>query len=125
MRFPLATRYADYDVNGHVNNAVFFTYLEMARHHAWLAHGGGRNFPFIVAEATTKFISQAHLGEPLDIEITVGEIRNKAWVFKYVIRAVDHERVVAEGSTVQVTFDYEAQRTMPITDELRSWLAKL
>jgi acyl-CoA thioesterase FadM len=53
MRIPLATRYADYDTKGHVNNAVYLTYFEMARQAAWVdCMGGGADFPFIVAEAT-------------------------------------------------------------------------
>ena len=31
MRFRLETRYADYDTKGHVNNAVYLTYFEVAR----------------------------------------------------------------------------------------------
>ena len=125
MRFPLATRYADYDAKGHVNNAIYLTYFEMARHRVWSSTGGNANFPFILAEATVKFVSQAHVEDALDIEITTGEVRSKAWVFRYVIRATADDRVVAEGSTVQVMYDYESQRTIPITDRVRAWLASL
>ncbi|HJR42932.1 MAG TPA: thioesterase family protein [Gemmatimonadaceae bacterium] len=125
MRFPLATRYADFDPKGHVNNAVYLTYFEMARHRAWSGAGGNANFPFILAEATVKFVSQARVEDALDIEISVGEVRSKAWVFHYVIRVTANERVVAEGSTVQVMYDYETQRTIPITDRIRAWLDSL
>jgi acyl-CoA thioester hydrolase len=120
MRIPLATRYADYDTKGHVNNAVYLTYFEMARHQAWVERmGGNADFPFIVAEATVRYVSQAMIGEALDIEICTIEVRTKAWVWSYVIRAQADERVVAEGRTVQVMFDYEQGRTMPIPDDMR------
>ena len=126
MRLPLATRYADYDTKGHVNNAAYLTYFEMARHHAWVdALGGGADFPFIVAEATVRYLSQAMIGEPLDIEICTTEIRTKAWVWSYVIRASRDERVVAEGKTVQVMFDYENRRTIPIPEDLREGLTRV
>ena len=126
MRFPLATRYADYDTKGHINNAVYLTYFEMARHRAWVdGMGGSADFPFILAEATVRFASQAMIGEDLDIEIVTAEIRTKAWVWSYVIRATHDDRVVAEGRTVQVMFDYDAARTIAIPDDLRERLERV
>ncbi len=123
MRFPLATRYADYDTKGHVNNAVYLTYFEMARHRAWteaLAQSG--DFSFILAEASVRFRTPAMIGEPLEIEIHTVEVRTKAWVWAYVIRRAADAAVVAEGRTVQVMYDYASARTVPIPDELRERL---
>ena len=123
MRFPLAVRYSDYDTKGHVNNAIFLTYFEMARARAWIdALGGDADFPFILAEASIQYRSQARIGDPLEIEITTTEIRTKAWVWSYVVRDARDERVVAEGRTVQVAYDYEGRRTIPIPADV---LAKL
>jgi acyl-CoA thioester hydrolase len=126
MRFILATRYSDYDTKGHVNNAVFLTYFEMARERAWVdVLGGGADFPFILAEATVQYRSEAMIGDPLEIEITTTEIRTKAWVWSYVIRDARDGRVVAEGRTVQVAFDYDAKQTIPIPDAIRERLPSL
>jgi acyl-CoA thioester hydrolase len=124
MRFRLETRYADYDTKGHVNNAVYLTFFEMARHRVWVERmNGDADFPFIIAEATVRYVSEAMIGQALDIEITTSEVRAKAWVWSYVIRMVDGGRVVAEGRTVQVMFDYKAHRAMPIPDGVRAQLA--
>jgi acyl-CoA thioester hydrolase len=126
MRFPLAVRYSDYDTKGHVNNAIFLTYFEMARARAWIdALGGDADFPFILAEASIQYRSQARIGDPLEIEITTTEIRTKAWVWSYVIRDARDERVVAEGRTVQVAYDYEEHRTIPIPPDVLSRLPAL
>lgn len=126
MRFPLETRYADYDSKGHVNNAVYLTYFEMARHRVWVdCMHGDADFPFIVAEATVRYVSEAMIGQPLEIEIVTTEVRTKAWVWSYVIRATAGDRVVAEGRTVQVMYDYAARRTTPIPDEFRARLATI
>ena len=123
---PLATRYADFDTKGHVNNAVFLTYFEMARAAAWVDHcEGGADFEFILAEASVKYVSEAMIGQTLDIEVTTAELRTKAWVWAYTIRDVSDGRVVAEGRTVQVMYDYERRATMPIPDGLRARLAAL
>ncbi len=123
MRFPLATRYNDYDTKGHVNNAVFLTYFEMARERAWVEGlGGSADFPFILAEASVQYRSEARIGDPLEIEIITTEIRTRAWVWSYVITDPRDGRVVAEGRTVQVAYDYDAGKTIPIPDDV---LAKL
>jgi acyl-CoA thioester hydrolase len=123
MRFRLETRYADYDTKGHVNNAVFLTYFEIAREKAWVGALRRSDDPqFILAEATIRYVSQARLGDALDIEIVTTEVRTKAWVWGYRVIAAPDERLVAEGSTVQVMFDYELFRTMPIPDDLRATL---
>ncbi len=123
MRFPLTTRYADYDTKGHVNNAVYLTYFEMARHRAWievLAQSG--DFSFILAEASVRYRTPAMIGEPLEIEIHTVEVRTRAWVWAYTIRRADDQRVVAEGQTVQVMYNYEATCTVPIPEALRALL---
>ena len=126
MRFPLEVRYPDYDTKEHVNNAVYLTYFEMARARAWVeAIGGSADFPFIVAEASIRYLSQARIGEPLDIMIWTGELRTKAWVWRYRIVDGRDDRVVAEGSTVQVMFDYSVRRTTAIPDDLRERLSAM
>ncbi len=126
MRFPLETRYADYDSKGHANNAVYLTYFEIARHRAWVdCMHGDADFPFIVAEATVRYVSEAMIGQSLDIEIVTSEVRTKAWVWSYVIRATEDDRVVAEGRTVQVMYDYAARRTVTIPDAFRAMLTTI
>ena len=127
MRFPLGTRYADYDTKGHVNNAVYLTYFEMARERAWVDALGERSvdFPFILAEASVRYLSEAMIGDALEIEIGTAEVRTKAWVWTYTIRRSRDGVVVADGRTVQVMFDYESKRSIPIPDDLRARLPRV
>lgn len=129
LRFPVVTRYSDYDTKGHVNNAVYLTYFESARVDALREQlsrtTNGRDAadpPVIVAEARIKYVSQAKIGDPLEIEISVGEIRTKGFSFHYRIVDARDDRLVAEGETVQVAYDYTARRTMAIPPELRAGL---
>ena len=124
MRFRLETRYADYDTKGHVNNAVYLTYFEVARVRAWLdAVRGSPDAPFILAEATVRYVRPAMIGVPLDIEITTSEIRNKAWVWRYRVLDARDDGVVAEGQTVQVMYDYDTHRSIEIPGDVRAGLA--
>ena len=126
MRFHLETRYADYDTKGHVNNAVYLTYFEVARVKAWLgAVRGSPDAPFILAEATVRFVRPAMIGTPLDIEIATSEVRNKAWVWRYRILDARDDALVAEGQTVQVMYDYATGRSVEIPADVRAGLARV
>jgi acyl-CoA thioesterase FadM len=80
---------------------------------------------FILAEAKISYRSPALMGDPLDLEVTTSEIRTKAWVWQYRILDSRDERLVAEGETVQVMFDYQARRTVPIPPAIREGLARV
>jgi len=124
MRFPLETRYPDYDTKGHVNNAVYLTYFEIARAKLWIeAMHEDLDFPYVVAEATVRYVSPALVGDPLAIEVVTAEVRTKAWVWSYRIVDPRDERLVAEGRTVQVMYDYDRRESVPIPDALRAKLA--
>lgn len=124
MRFRLEARYADYDTKGHVNNAVYLTYFEIARERVWRELAPGDvDFPFILAEASVRYASEAMIGDPLDIEITTTEIRRKAWVWSYRLLDRRDDRLVADGRTVQVMYDYDARSTVEISEPLRTRLA--
>jgi acyl-CoA thioester hydrolase len=121
MRVLIQRRYNDYDDRGHVNNAVYLTYFELARMEAWSALGEGEP-SFILAEARVSYRSQAMLGDPLAVDVEVGEVRNKAWTWKYRIVDSRDERLVAEGETTQVMYDFAARRSVPIPEALRAAL---
>jgi len=125
MRVSLQPRYSDYDSRGHVNNAVYLTYFEIGRVHAWLATAGSADPSFIIAEARITYRSPAMLGEPLVIEVTTSEIRNKAWVWSYRVLDERDGRLVAEGATTQVMYDYAQHRSVPIPDALREALERI
>ena len=134
LRFPIATRYSDYDTKGHVNNAVYLTYFEWARLQAWRQVATGKpgltesdisDPPLIVAEARVKYVSPANIGVPLAIEISVREVRTKGFSFAYRVVAAADDRVIAEGDTVQVAYDYNAGRTMAIPPGMREALEEM
>ena len=126
MRFRLETRYADYDTKGHVNNAVYLTYFEVARVRAWLeAVGGSADAPFILAEATVRYLRPATIGIPLDVEVTTTEVRTKAWVWSYRLRDARDDSAIAEGRTVQVMYDYANGRSVAIPAQVRDGLARV
>ena len=122
MVHEIAPRFRDTDAMGHINNAVYVTYLEIARQVYWALLDEGsdyRRVPFILAHVTIDFRSEALVSEVLEAGIRMEWIGTKSFAFSYRIWEKTTGRVVAEANTVQVGYDYTAKRTIPIPDALR------
>ena len=112
--------FRDFDGLGHVNNAVYLNYLENAKVHYFREVVGVRELDElgIVADVQTAFRSPAFLGETLDVGIRAPSLGAKSIRFEFEVRGPDG-RLVAEGSSVHVTFDYAAREPIPVPDEWR------
>jgi len=125
----LEVRFRDCDPLGHVNNAVYLTYLEQARFNHWrsLWGFGTPQLPpgmpgIILARVECDYKRPATYGETLEIRLTVGEIGRSSFRYEYEI--VDGEgRTVLAAKTVQVMYDYTAGKPVPIPDDIRALLA--
>ena len=62
------------------------------------------------------------VGEPLEIDISTREVKTRSWIWQFRITDARDGRVVAEGSTVQVYYDYKARQPIPIPDDVRALL---
>jgi acyl-CoA thioester hydrolase len=109
-------RFRDCDAMGHVNNAVFSTYLEEAR----IGVLGGLS-AFILARVEIDFRSELRAGEEVEVRTRCSQIGTKSFDLEHVITA--DGRVVAEGKSVLVSYDYERGESVPVPDELRRRLA--
>lgn len=115
----------DIDAAGHVNNAVYFSYLETARIEAILRLVGGsrpQDVGFIVARAACDYQSPAFMGETLVVSTWPTRVGTTSFTLKYKVADKATGRAVADGETVQVMYDYAAKRKMPIPDGLRKML---
>lgn len=121
----LKVRWRDLDSLGHVNNAVYLTYLEQARLHymeavglSFDSHDGAG---MILAEITCTYRSPLLLGEQVTTWLRVSELRNSSFLFEYRMEG-DDGRLVATAQSVQVCYDYDAERSVPIPDAWRERL---
>ena len=109
-------RFRDCDPMGHVNNAVYSTYLEQAR----IGVLGGLD-PFILARVEIDFRAELRAGEEVEVATRCSRVGTKSFDLEHVVRA--DGRVVAEAKSVLVGYDYDAGRSVPITDTTRRRLA--
>ena len=118
-------RFRDCDPLGHVNNAVYLTYLEQARLFYWKSLWGfgeeqSRSSPgVILARAEIDFRLPAHYGQTLEVRVDLAAVGKTSFTYDYEI-VDEQERVVASARTVQVMYDYEAARPVPIPPDIRS-----
>lgn len=120
---PVRPRFRDTDAMGHLNNAVYVTYFEVARAEYWRALTGDTNYqrvPFILAHTTIDFRSPAYVHEMLEVGIQVARLGTKSFAFAYRIVEQETRRLVCEGHSVQVIFDYAANRSYALPGELRA-----
>jgi acyl-CoA thioester hydrolase len=126
-------RFRDCDPMGHVNNAVYLTYLEQARLAQWRALCGfgvaegptdrrSARVPtipgVILARAEVDFRVPVRYGDVLDVKIGLAAVGRTSFTYEYEI--VDtHARVVATARSVQVMYDYSANRPVPIPEDIR------
>lgn len=125
FRIRIDVEWRDLDAAGHVNNAVYLSYMETARVRAYFALTGGqaaKDLDIILARATVDFRSPATLGETIEVEVRPGRVGETSFVLAYTLRDAASGRIVAEGESVLVSFDYARQTKRPVPDALRARL---
>lgn len=128
FRHKLEVRFRDCDPMGHVNNAVYLTYLEQARFAHWRAvwgvdfEGLPEDAPgVILARVEIDYRRQAKYGDVLEVRISLERIGRTS--FSYGYQVVDQDdAVVAEAKSVQVMYDYTAGRPVPLSDDMKARL---
>jgi acyl-CoA thioester hydrolase len=113
-------RFRDLDAKGHVNNAVYLTYMESARI-AFVARASAHELPFIIARIEIDFRAPLELGETVEIGVRAARFGTKSFDLEYELRAGG--RLVAEAKSVCVGYDYESGETVPIPEVWREQLA--
>ena len=131
QRFPLVVpvqvRFRDLDALGHVNNAVYLTYLETARVVYVRERFGlrsARDFSFILARAEIDYKSPLTLDDEPLVGLGVSHIGRRSFRLAYHIWEKRTGRTVARAETVQVMYDYRRQQPIPIPDEVRRILER-
>jgi acyl-CoA thioester hydrolase len=97
---------------GHVNNAVYSTYLEEARIDVL---GGLSAF-----RVEIDFRSELRAGEEIQVGTRTGRLGTKSFELEHEIRVSG--RIVAEAKSVLVAYDYEKAQSVPLSDDLRARL---
>jgi acyl-CoA thioester hydrolase len=113
-------RFRDVDSLGHVNNAVFLTYLEEARI-AYLLPFGADVTNMILARVEIDFREPLRTGDEIEIGVRPAGVGTKSFELAYEVRSGD--TVAAEAKTVIVSYDYEGGRSVELPEAWREAFA--
>ena len=123
---PIRARFRDTDGMGHVNNAVYLTYLEEARA-AWFREATGlrsyRDVSIILARTCLDFRSPVLPGEEIRLGARVESIGGKSFRMSYRASEAASGRLVLEAESVQVWYDYQAEQAVRVPDRFREQAA--
>lgn len=125
-RTELDVRFRDVDALRHVNNAVFFTYLEQARVRYLgdvLALDVIGSLPMILASVRLDYRSPIQFGERVAVDTRIDWIGTSSISMSHRMTADGHGRLVAESSTILVSYDYARARPQPVPEDWRTRIA--
>lgn len=120
--YPITVHLRDLDGLGHVNNAVYLTYLETARNR-WVFDLRGKtkvtDFDFILAHTSVDFRAAAELYDTVLVKLRPTRVGNSSWDLQYECRDQATGRLLIEARSVQVMYNYATGRSAPVPEEFR------
>ncbi len=126
-RRPIEVSFRDLDVLGHVNHAVYLTWMENLRVGYFLncaPSGRLEEMTFVLAEAAARYLKPVRFGQSLRGETAPGRVGRSSFSLLYRFLDPGSGEVLARGRTVQVMVEPGGYRSIPLTPELRSRLER-
>lgn len=125
---PTEVRYGDLDPQGHVNNAKYLTYFEQARIYYLIKLGlfnkdqSFMEVGVIIADIHITYHSTTHYGDDIKVGVKITRIGTKSITVEQCVMDAKTGKLMASGTVVMVTFDYEGLKTIPVPEE---WKQKI
>ncbi len=121
FHYPVAVRFRDLDPMGHVHHSLALIYFEEARAAYWrdvADQASGGAVGYVIGEFTVKYLARVHFPQTLDVGVRVSRLGSKSWDMAYELRAHD-DALLASAHSVQVMYDYAADASVPIPEDVR------
>jgi acyl-CoA thioester hydrolase len=125
-RVEIEVRFADTDAMGHVNNAVYLTYCEMARIRYWtdvtgdpIAAGHEGAESLILAEARITYRAPVFHTERVTVESRATHIGRSSFTLEHRLTACapgEPARLVAVSDSILVRYDYATGAPVALDD---------
>ncbi|OSC27089.1 4-hydroxybenzoyl-CoA thioesterase [Mycobacterium vulneris] len=130
--WPVGTRWADNDMFGHLNNAVYYQLFDTAIN-AWINTSTGLD-PIttpalgIVAESGCRYFSELQFPQDLMVGLAVTRLGRSSVTYRLGVFRTDAaeskaQPVTALGHWVHVYVDRVTRKSVPIPDAVRALLA--
>ena len=124
---PLSTRWGDSDAMGHINNVKYSRYFESARSDYFnqvlnLEFAHKMPSGVILADLKVAFIDQLHHPKDLEIGSRISRIGSSSLDMDSAIFIKGEDKVITTSRGVMVWFDFVANETKPVPDNIRQTL---
>ncbi|CAG2137682.1 hypothetical protein LMG19282_01378 [Cupriavidus campinensis] len=121
-------RWGDMDAMGHVNNTVYFQYLEQARIEWFRSIGrNGKDESGqgpVIINAHMTFLKQLRFPGDIELRVYAGQVGRTSFETRIEIRRTDLPDVIwAEGGAKVVWSDYAAEKSVPVPEAIRALIA--
>jgi len=119
----LDVAWGDMDLNGHVNNAVYFRYFENARiaylkEVGWLSLADHDQVGFVLKSVNAVFRAPLRYPDRITVTAEVGKMEEDRVTLNHRVTSLSQGVVVAEGQGVVVAFDFSRMKKMKLPPEL-------
>ncbi|GIV27349.1 MAG: thioesterase [Bacteroidia bacterium] len=117
---PIQVRYIDIDMQGHVNNATFLSYIEQARvifFNTFLPDNDFKKNGLIIARTEINYYEPILLNEEILCGTRIGQIGNKSFTFENIIYTPKNNSIKCFAKSVMVCYDYELNCTKEVPTE--------
>jgi len=124
VRMPM--RWGDMDAMGHVNNTLYFRYLEQARIE-WFEALGCPADPAgtgpVIISAHCTFLKQLRYPGEIEVCTLVGEFgRSSFHTLQRIVRVDAPDVLFAEGGAKVVWVDQRVEKSLPLPEDMRGRL---
>ena len=120
LTYKIHVRLVDLDINKHVNNSVYFTYMEEARTqllYEQYHYCESKGIAFVVAETSCKYKRSITYGDSVLVEILITDIKSVSFNVFYTLKN-DQGKIYAEGTTRIACLDEKTLRPVRIPQEI-------
>lgn len=120
-------RWGDMDAYGHVNNTIYFRYMEQARCE-WIEALGYKVMPGgdgpVIINASCTFLAPLNYPGSVEVKLFVGEPGRSSLPTSYELRLQGSDTLYATGESKVVWMDTRTGKSVPLPDDLRAALVK-
>ncbi len=122
MTVPM--RWGDMDTMGHINNTLYFRFMEIVRMDWVLGMGVSTDLAgegIVIVNAFCNFLQQVEYPGDLDIKLYVADPGRSSFMTYHTMARSDWPEVVcAEGGARTVWTDFRSRKSAPLPDWLRA-----
>ncbi len=123
-------RTGDINYGGHMGNDKFLLLFQDARIRSLQSLGFeethiGEGVGVILKAAHVEYLAEVFLGDELEVGVRFFDLKRTGFTVGFLVKRTSDDRVVAQGTTVMVAFDYEKRKIARVPEVFREKIDRL